>query len=133
MLTTFQSGRREFNSLNNVWRASLRSLEPQSVVALTERASHPGFRCGCTTHAIITGKEHPDRGDFGVEEYWPGMFICFEPGDGKEKRDSAYLRVRGDRRGRGMRGPTISETELGWWTPSTAMLPAGNWNAAVVM
>ena len=75
-----------------------------------------GFRCGCTTHAIITGKEHPDRGDFGVEEYWPGMFICFVPGDGKEKSDSAYLRVRGDRRGRGMRGPTISETELGWWT-----------------
>ena len=47
-----------------------------------------GFRCGCTTHAIITGKEHPDRGDFGVEEYWPGMFICFVPGDGKEKSDS---------------------------------------------
>ena len=75
-----------------------------------------GFRCGCTTHAIITGEEHPDRGEFGVEEYWPGMFICFVPGDGKEKSDSAYLRVRGDRRGRGMRGPTISETELGWWT-----------------
>ncbi len=75
-----------------------------------------GFRCGCTTHAIITGKKHPDRGDFGVEEYWPGMFICFEPGDGKEKSDSAYLRVRGDRRGRGMRGPTITEKDLGWWT-----------------
>ena len=75
-----------------------------------------GFRCGCTTHAIITGENHPDRGDFGVEEYWPGMFIVFAPSDGEEKADSAYLRIRGDRRGRGLRGPTITADQLGWWT-----------------
>lgn len=84
-----------------------------------------GFRCGCTTHAIITGKNHPDRGDFGVEEYWPGMFIVFAPGDGEEKEDSAYLRIRGDRRGRGIRGPTITKNELGWWTLGMSFSPEG--------
>ena len=44
------------------------------------------------------------------------MFIVFAPGDGKEQEDSAYLRIRGDRRGRGMRGPTITADQLGWWT-----------------
>ncbi len=84
-----------------------------------------GFRCGCTTHAIITGEDHPDRGEFGVEEYWPGMFIVFAPGDGKEQADSAYLRIRGDRRGRGMRGPTITADQLGWWTLGMSFSPDG--------
>jgi len=84
-----------------------------------------GFRCGCTTHAVITGENHPDRGEFGVEEYWPGMFIVFAPGDGKDKPDSAYLRIRGDRRGRGMRGPTITTDSLGWWTLGMSFSPDG--------
>ena len=84
-----------------------------------------GFRCGCTTHATITGEDHPDRGEFGVEEYWPGMFIVFAPGDGKEQEDSAFLRIRGDRRGRGMRGPTITADNLGWWTLGMSFSPDG--------
>jgi len=84
-----------------------------------------GFRCGCTTHAIITGENHPDRGEFGVEEYWPGMFIVFAPGDGDKTEDAAYLRIRGDRRGRGMRGPSIAADQLGWWTLGMSFSPDG--------
>jgi hypothetical protein len=82
-----------------------------------------GFRAGCYTHAIITGEDHPDKGEFGVEEYWPGMFICFEKGDGGEKPDSAHIRVRGNRNGREIRGPEM--TELGWWTLGMSFTPDG--------
>jgi len=82
-----------------------------------------GFRAGCYTHAIITGEDHPDKGEFGVEEYWPGMFICFEKGDGGEKPDSAHIRVRGNRNGREIRGPEMNE--LGWWTLGMSFTPDG--------
>lgn len=82
-----------------------------------------GFRAGCFTHAIITGEDHPDKGKFGVEEYWPGMFICFEKGDGGEKADAAHIRVRGNRNGREIRGPDVKE--LGWWTLGMSFTPDG--------
>ncbi|MFM8578990.1 MAG: hypothetical protein ACKOCN_09355, partial [Planctomycetaceae bacterium] len=82
-----------------------------------------GFRAGCFTHAIITGEDHPDRGEFGVEEYWPGMFICFEPGKGEGTADSAFIRIRGGRNGREIRGPSIDE--LGWWTLGLSFSPDG--------
>ena len=90
-----------------------------------ERRNGPsfGFRAGCFTHAIITGEDHPDKGEFGVEEYWPGMFICLEKGDGKEKSDSAHIRVRGGRNGREIRGPEMEE--LGWWTLGMSFSPDG--------
>lgn len=91
-----------------------------------ERRSGPsfGFRAGCFTHAIITGEDHPDRGRWGLEEYWPGMFICFEPANAKKKtEDSAYLRVRGGRNGGEIRGPQM--TELGWWTLGLSFSPDG--------
>ena len=90
-----------------------------------ERRNGPsfGYRAGCFTHAIITGEDHPDKGEFGVEEYWPGMFICFEKGDGEEKPDSAHIRVRGGRNGREIRGPDIGE--LGWWTLGMSFTPDG--------
>jgi hypothetical protein len=81
-----------------------------------------GFRAGCFTHAIITGEDHPDRGEFGVEEYWPGMFICFEPGKG-DVADGAYIRIRGGRNGREIRGPAIDQ--LGWWTLGMSFSPDG--------
>jgi len=81
-----------------------------------------GFRAGCFTHAIITGEDHPDRGEFGVEEYWPGMFICFEPGKG-DVPDGAYIRIRGGRNGREIRGPSIDQ--LGWWTLGLSFSPDG--------
>jgi hypothetical protein len=83
-----------------------------------------GFRAGCYTHAIITGDDHPDEGKFGLEEYWPGMFICFESShDGKIKEDAAYIRVRGGRNGGEIRGPKIEE--LGWWTLGLSFTPDG--------
>jgi hypothetical protein len=91
-----------------------------------EKRSGPsfGFRAGCFTYAIITGDDHPDEGEFGMEEYWPGMFICLERADGKKiKADSAYIRVRGGRRGGEIRGPTL--TEHGWWTLGLSFSPDG--------
>ena len=92
-----------------------------------ERRSGPsfGFRAGCFTHAIITADDHPDEGRFGLEEYWPGMFICFEPKNPKKKieADSAYIRVRGGRNGGEIRGPKIEE--LGWWTLGLSFSPDG--------
>jgi len=92
-----------------------------------ERRSGPtfGFRAGCYTHAIITGDDHPDEGKFGLEEYWPGMFICFEPQNPKRKieKDSAYIRVRSGRNGGEIRGPQIEE--LGWWTLGLSFTPDG--------
>jgi hypothetical protein len=83
-----------------------------------------GFRAGCFTHAIITADDHPDEGEFGLEEYWPGMFICFEKADGKRvKEDTAYIRVRGGRNGGEIRGPQITET--GWWTLGLSFSPDG--------
>ncbi|MFM8414824.1 MAG: hypothetical protein ACKOCX_08870 [Planctomycetota bacterium] len=83
-----------------------------------------GFRTGCFTHAIITGEDHPDRGLYGVEEYWPGMFICFESShDGKYKEDGAYIRVRSGRNGGEIRGPKIEQ--LGWWTLGISFSPDG--------
>jgi hypothetical protein len=83
-----------------------------------------GFRAGCYTHAIITADDHPDEGKWGMEEYWPGMFICFESAhDGRRKEDSAYLRIRGGRNGGEIRGPQI--TELGWWTLGLSFSPDG--------
>ena len=93
-----------------------------------ERRSGPhfGFRTGCFTHAIITGEDHPRKGWYGVEEYWPGMFICFENGKdpkGKTKEDGAYIRVRSGPRGGEIRGPQI--TQLGWWTLGMSFSPDG--------
>ena len=83
-----------------------------------------GFRAGCYTHAIITGEDHPDKGRFGLEEYWPGMFVCFEPANPKRKtEDSAYLRIRGGRNGGEIRGPKIDQT--GWWTLGLSFSPDG--------
>ena len=91
-----------------------------------EKRSGPtfGFRAGCYTHAIITGKDHPDKGRFGLEEYWPGMFVCYEPANAKRKvEEHAYLRIRGGRNGGEIRGPKITET--GWWTLGLSFTPDG--------
>ncbi len=83
-----------------------------------------GFRAGCYTHAIITGDDHPQEGRWGLEEYWPGMFICFESSHEKRfKQDGAFLRVRGGRNGGEVMGPRI--TELGWWTLGLSFSPDG--------
>ena len=54
-------------------------------------------------------------GKKAIEDYWPGMFIYFRSkSDRRNKQDSAYFLVRGDRNGRDFKGPEITET--GWWT-----------------
>jgi hypothetical protein len=83
-----------------------------------------GFRAGCFTHAIITGDDHPDAGRYGLQEYWPGMFVCFESShDGKFKEDGAFIRVRSGRNGGEIRGPKIEQ--LGWWTLGLSFSPDG--------
>ncbi len=84
-----------------------------------------GFRAGCFTHAIITGDDHPDEGKFGLEEYWPGMFISFQPKSEKMKVEEPYatILVRAGRRGLEVQGPKI--TELGWWTLGLSFSPDG--------
>ena len=85
-----------------------------------------GFRAGCFTHAIITGDDHPDEGKFGLEEYWPGMFVCYEKANPKKNTErQAYIRVRGGRNGGEIRGPTIAESQLGWWTLGLSFSPDG--------
>jgi len=83
-----------------------------------------GFRAGCYTHSIITGEDHPSRGEYGLEEYWPGMFICFENGDEKRyEEDGAYIRVRAGRSGNEIMGPRVEK--LGWWTLGLSFSPDG--------
>jgi hypothetical protein len=59
------------------------------------------------------------------ETYWPGMFIVFQSKDGSTKYsdDYAYLRVRGDRRGRDYKVKQITQT--GWWTFGMSFTPDG--------
>lgn len=83
-----------------------------------------GFRTGCTTHAVITGEDNPNRGKYGVEEYWPGMFINFESStDAKFKEDGAYIRIRCGRNGGEITGKRIEQ--LGWWTLGMSFTPDG--------
>jgi hypothetical protein len=47
-------------------------------------------------------------------QYWPGIFINFRSQTSRGiARDSAYMSVRGDGRGRDIRGPEVTP---GWWT-----------------
>jgi hypothetical protein len=83
-----------------------------------ERRNGPsfGFRAACQTH-----KTETKRGKFGSvsrqvkpETYWPGFFIHFVPGDGKDKKDYAFFTVRAGAYGQDLHGPKITQT--GWWT-----------------
>lgn len=66
-----------------------------------------GFRAG------VRGSR--PNGEKPIEDYWPGMFIYFRSkSDRRYKQDSACFLIRGDRNGREIRGPEI--TQLGWWT-----------------
>ncbi|RLS29189.1 MAG: hypothetical protein DWH79_12635 [Planctomycetota bacterium] len=120
MQRNFGQGIRVSNSPSVVTRVYLPPFEQW------EDRSGPsfGFRSGCYTHAVITGDDHPEKGRFGLEEYWPGMFICFESShDGRFKKDNAYLKIRGGRNGNEIRGPEM--TEAGWWTLGLSFTPDG--------
>lgn len=94
------------------------------------------FRLACST---TTTKTKPGSGGFGrflrgnttvteAEPYWPGMLIYFHPGNGKDKNgkdkpDSASLRIRADRMGHDFKATDIKET--GWWTLGMSVTPDG--------
>ncbi len=63
------------------------------------------------------------RGKRQVEQYWPGMFFNLRSEtDPRFDRDSAYLMIRGDERGRDLRGPEVTP---GWWTLGLSVSPDG--------
>ncbi len=83
---------------------------------------HFGIRGSCQT---ITDKvDSSGRGFWAratssreVEPYWPGIWVHFRSeGTRGNKADSAFLTVRGDRRGRDFRAKEIPVEQFGWWT-----------------
>lgn len=79
---------------------------------------HFGIRLG-----VRTTTEKPNEGLFAFgtslqnEPYWPGIWIHFRSKTSRGvDRDSAYLKIRGDSRGRDFNSREISEHEFGWWT-----------------
>jgi hypothetical protein len=83
-----------------------------------EQRSGPSFGFRAALQAYKT--KHERRGLFGggsstkLETYWPGIFIHYSKGDGKDRADSATLILRGGPSGQDFNGPKI--TEPGWWT-----------------
>jgi hypothetical protein len=78
---------------------------------------HFGFRIG-----LSTTKTERTSGRFGLsstetvaEPYWPGMWIHFRSEtDSKVDKDSAFIKVRGDRNGRDFY--VMEMEQFGWWT-----------------
>ena len=92
---------------------------------------HFGFRISAQT---TTTEIEPGRGFFAkagrkttkAEPYWPGMWIHFRSkGTRGNKEDSAFITVRGDRRGRDVRYKEISAEQFGWWTLGMSMTGDG--------
>lgn len=62
-------------------------------------------------------------GDDELEQYWPGIFFNFRSRTSRRYReDSAFMTVRGDQRGRDLRGPDVTP---GWWTVGMSVSPDG--------
>ncbi len=77
-----------------------------------------GFRAGLrATH------KHEKEGVVQYEEYWPGFFVYFQPGDGRTRADSAFVMMRSDERGRDLRGPAVKEST--WYTFGLSFTPEG--------
>ncbi len=75
-----------------------------------------GFRCG-----LSTTRRKPREGLFAFgtemtnEPYWPGMWIHFRSEtDRNVDKDSAFIKVRGDRLGRDFK--VLEIEKFGWWT-----------------
>lgn len=62
------------------------------------------FRGDCRANSL---KEPGEK-----EEYWPGIFVQYEPR--RKQGAKAHFVIRSDKMGRDLRGPDI--TQLGWWT-----------------
>lgn len=80
---------------------------------------HFGFRLGMTTTRSKPSTGLFSRGsEVTTEPYWPGMWIHYRrPSDRKgDQQAAAFIKVRGDQRGRDFHVLNISESEFGWWT-----------------
>ena len=79
------------------------------------------------TFAIRAACETSTFGGFASshrETYWPGIFVNFEPKESSSRDyDTAFLTIRGNRRGMTFKGPPITET--GWWTFGMSFTPDG--------
>jgi hypothetical protein len=89
---------------------------------------HFGFRLGVTTttHTASTGLF--SRGSEATSEpYWPGMWIHFRKESDRqgEQQDAAFIKVRGDQRGRDFHVLNIPESQFGWWTLGMSITPDG--------
>ena len=89
---------------------------------------HFGFRISTST----TATEVKSQGFFGsrsetkVEPYWPGMWIHFRSKTSRKfEEDSAFITVRGNRRGQDVRYKEIPEDQFGWWTLGLSVTPNG--------
>jgi len=82
---------------------------------------HFGFRISTST--TVTERSE-SRGFFASsrmetkrEPYWPGIWIHFKSQTSRNvEEDSAFLTIRGDRRGRDIRMKDIPADQFGWWT-----------------
>lgn len=95
-----------------------------------ERRRGPTFAiraaCETSTYGVFASSQ--------TEPYWPGMFINFRPKRTSSKKaktkkpsandyDTAFLSIRGNKRGQTFKGPAITET--GWWTFGMSFTPDG--------
>ncbi len=82
---------------------------------------HFGFRISTSTtvteRAEGRGFFSSSRMETKSEPYWPGIWIHFKSETSRKvEEDSAFLTIRGDRRGRDIRMKVIPADQFGWWT-----------------
>ena len=82
-----------------------------------------GIRAGCQSYETKQKGRRFGGTTTRIEPYWPGYFIHFVPGDGKDKKDYAFVTLRADAPVRTLNGPKI--TEPGWWTFGMSFTPSG--------
>lgn len=82
-----------------------------------------GFRAALQAYKTERKKSRWGGSSTKLDTYWPGMFIHFNKGDGKDRADSASLIIRGGPLGHDFNGPKI--TEPGWWTLGMSFTPDG--------
>jgi len=88
-----------------------------------ENRSGPHFGFRISTSTTVTERAE-GRGFFASsrmetksEPYWPGIWIHFKSKTSRKvEEDSAFLTIRGDRRGRDIRMKNIPADQFGWWT-----------------
>lgn len=86
---------------------------------------HFGFRTGVTTTKYEARSGFRASGSTAVSEpYWPGIWIHYRrPADRKEGDAPAFMKVRGNNRGRDFQVREMPE--LGWWTLGMSLTADG--------